>query len=118
MRRREFITLLGGAAAGWPLALRAQQPPGKMLRVGYSAGGAEDDPDQQARRTAFLDALAKLGWVDGRNIRIDYSWGVDSPERERATAVELVGLAPNLILASGGPMANTLRRETHTIPIV
>jgi putative ABC transport system substrate-binding protein len=115
MRRREFITLLGGAAATWPLAAHAQQP-GRMARVGYLVSNSEGDAG--ARNAAFREALEKLGWTDGRNIRIDYRWGVTSPERVRATAAELVGLAPNVILAQGSPISEALRRETRTIPIV
>lgn len=113
--RREFMTILGGAAV-WPLPARAQQRT-NLLRIGYP-GGSENDPEQQARRAAFLEGLAKLGWADGRNVRIDYHWGLMTSEQEQATAAELVSSAPNVILAAGGPMANALRRETRAIPIV
>src|SRR5712691_7253625 len=115
MRRREFIKLLGGAAMAWPLAARAQQP-GRRARVGYLVSNPEGEV--QARTAAFREALEKLGWADGRNIRIDYRWGANSPERVRAAAAELVGLAPNVILAQGSSISEALRRATRTIPIV
>jgi putative ABC transport system substrate-binding protein len=115
MRRRAFITLLSGAAA-WPLAARAQQPPGRMPRLGYMVTGSETDREAQLRVGAFREALAKLGWADGRNVRIDYRWGVR--EQQRITAAELVGSAPNVILAEGNPNVEALRQETRTIPIV
>ena len=94
IKRREFITLVGGAAVGWPLAVRAQQP-GRMPRIGYMVAGSENDAEAQARNAAFREALEKLGWAAGRNIRIDYRLGVTRPERQRAAAAELVRLAPD-----------------------
>jgi putative ABC transport system substrate-binding protein len=117
MRRREFITLLGGAAAAWPIAVRAQQA-GRMPRIGYMVTGSETDSEAQARHVAFREALAKFGWADGRNVRIDYRWSVSGPARLRTAAQELVSLAPNVILAEGNPNAMALRDESRIIPIV
>src|ERR1039458_3152210 len=94
--RREFITLLGGAAVAGPLAARAQQAD-RMRRVGVLMSLAADDPQGQARLTAFLQGLQELGWTDGRNVRIDYRWAGADADRFRTSAVELVGLAPDVI---------------------
>jgi putative tryptophan/tyrosine transport system substrate-binding protein len=91
MRRREFIALLGGSAAAWPLAARAQQPD-RIRRIGVLMVFAESDPEAQANVRAFRQALEMRGWMDGGNIRIDYRWGDANPERIRAQAIELVGL--------------------------
>ena len=99
MRRREFINLIGGAAA-WPLAARAQQTE-RMRRIGVLMNRAADDPDGQARLAAFQQVLQQLGWSDGRNVRIDTRWGEDNVERERRYAAELLALAPDIILAVG-----------------
>src|SRR5262249_8892423 len=101
MKRREFITLLGGAAAAWPLAARAQQPE-KIRRIGVLTPFAADDPEGQARLTAFMQGLQQLGWTDGRNLRIDIRWGAGDAERIRRNAAELVALAPDVILAAAG----------------
>ena len=100
MRRREFITLLGGAAAAWPLAARAQQAD-RMRRVGVLLNRVADDPEEQARVAAFLQRLQELGWTDGRNVRIDYRWAAADADRSRTYAAELVALAPDVILAAG-----------------
>ena len=101
MRRREFITLLGGAAAAWPLAARAQQGE-RMRRIGVLMSCAADDPEAQARIAAFLQGLQQLGWTDGRNVRIDYPLGrAAMPSDIRRYAAELVALAPDVILAIG-----------------
>ena len=100
MKRREFITLLGGAAAAWPLAARAQQPE-RMRRIGVLMSTAADDPEAQARMAAFLQGLQQLGWTDGRNVRIDTRWGAGDADRIRRYAAELVALAPDVILATG-----------------
>ena len=100
MNRREFITLLGGAAA-WPLAARAQQAE-RMRRIGVLMHLAADDPESQARVAAFLQGLQQLGWTDGRNVRIDYRWAAGDADRIRRYAAELVALAPDVILAVGG----------------
>ena len=99
MKRRDFITLLGGAAVTWPLAARAQQTE-RMRRIGVLMGGAGSDPVDQARLAAFLDGLQQLGWTDGRNVRIDTRWPAGDADRNRTYAAELVGLAPDVILAS------------------
>jgi hypothetical protein len=83
MKRREFITLVGGAAAAWPLATRAQQPQ-RMRRIGVFMPGTADDPEYQARNAAFLQGLGELGWIVGRNVRIDYRWGAGDVDRYRA----------------------------------
>ena len=117
MKRREFITLLGGAAAAWPLAARAQHPE-RMRRVGVLTPLAADDPEAQARNAAFLQALQQLDWTDGRNVRIDFRWGAGNAERLRRYANELVALAPDVILATGNPTVATLQQATRTVPIV
>src|ERR1700681_2922227 len=116
MRRREFITLLGGTAA-WPLAARAQQS-GPMRRIGVLMGWSDIDPEYRARLAAFEQGLAKLGWVDGQNVRIDVRWTFGDVERARFLANELVGLKPDVILAGATPPTAALPHETRTIPIV
>ena len=107
IRRREFITLLGGAAA-WPPPARAQQPE-RMRRIGALMNRAADDPDGQARLAAFQHGLQQLGWTDGSNVRIDTRWGEDEVDRQRRDAAELVALAPDIVLASGtGSMAGVV----------
>ena len=117
MKRRAFITLLGGAAAAWPLAARAQQPE-PMRRIGVLFPGAADDQGGQARLTAFLQGLQSLGWADGRNVRIEYRWGGSDAERLRKHAEELAELAPDVILATGTEALGRLLQTTRTIPIV
>jgi putative tryptophan/tyrosine transport system substrate-binding protein len=118
MRRRDFMKIVGGAAAGWPLAARAQQP-ARMRRIGILAGGlAADDPEWQVRSTAFVQALAHLGWIDGRNVRIDFRFGLSDPERRRQSAAELVALGPDVLLAGGGSAVQALQQATRTVPIV
>jgi putative tryptophan/tyrosine transport system substrate-binding protein len=115
MRRRQFISLLGGAAT-WPIAARAQAE--RMRRVSYLASGPENDPGPQAEAAAFRDALQKLGWTVGRNLRIDYRWGAIDPDRARAYAAELAGLAPDVIFVRAAPIVAAMREQTRTIPIV
>src|SRR6266481_4339470 len=117
MRRREFITLIGGAAAAWPLAARAQQRE-RMRRIGVLMTLAADDPEGQARLTAFVQGLQELGWTDGRNVQIDYRWPAGDAERIRRYATELAALAPDIILAGGGAVVPSLLLATRTIPIV
>src|SRR5216684_836814 len=100
LKRREFITLLGGAAAAWPLTARAQQPD-RARRIGLLMVLAESDPEGQARVAAFQEGLQKLGWTDGRNVQINTRWGAGEPDRLRAYAAELVGLKPDVIAAGG-----------------
>jgi putative ABC transport system substrate-binding protein len=116
MKRREFITLLGGAAA-WPLAARAQQAE-QMRRVGVLMPFADNDSDAQANIAAFRQAFQMLGWTDSRNVRIDYRWGGADPRRIQADAIELVGLKPDVILASSPLVLQPLQQETRNIPIV
>jgi putative ABC transport system substrate-binding protein len=115
MRRREFITLIGGAAVGWPVVARAQQPE-RMRRIGVLISLAADDRQGQARLAAFQKALQQLGWTDGRNVRIDTRWAAG--DTSRRYAAELVALAPDVILASGGSIVATLLQATRTVPIV
>ena len=118
MKRREFVTLLGGAVATWPLPADAQQA-GGLPRVVYVTGGAIDEQEILARRAAFRLGFEKLGWIDGRNVRIDYHWGSDPPaQRRQALAAELVSSVPNAIMITGTPMSREFQRATHTIPIV
>jgi putative tryptophan/tyrosine transport system substrate-binding protein len=116
MRRRDFITLLGGAAAAWPLAAHAQQPD-RIRRIGAFAG-IEDDAEGQARFAAFLQGLRQLGWTDGRNVRIDYRWGGGDADNIRKHAAELAALAPDVILAAGAAVVGPLLQATRTVPIV
>ena len=117
MKRREFITLLVGAAAAWPLAARAQQPD-RMRRIGVLHTPAADDPDGQARIVAFLQGLQQLGWTDGHNMRIDLRWAAGDPELMRKYAAELVALAPDVILAIGSATVGPLLQATRAVPIV
>jgi putative ABC transport system substrate-binding protein len=117
MRRREFITLIGGAAAAWPHNARAQQPE-RMRRIGVLMSVAADDPEGQARLTAFLQGLQQLGWADGRNVRIDIRWGAGDADRYRRYAAELVALAPDVILAASSSALEPLQQATRTVPIV
>ena len=116
MKRREFITLLGSAAA-WPLAARAQQRE-RMPHVGLLAPFAESDRQGQARVTAFRQRMSQLGWAEGRNIQIDYRWSGGEADRARDYAAELVALAPAAIVANGTPLVAALQRVTRTVPIV
>src|SRR5262249_52315852 len=115
-RRREVITLLGGAAT-WPLAARAQQRE-RMRRIGVLMNLAAGDAEGETRFAAFLQGLQELGWGVGRNVRIETRWGAGGTPRYRTYATELVELMPDIILASGAPPALALKRATRTIPIV
>src|SRR5262245_24010091 len=118
MRRREFITLLGGGvAAGWPLAAQAQQRE-RLRRIGVLMTLAADDPESPARLAAFLQGLQELGWVDGRNMRVDYRWAPGGANLRLKAASELVALEPDVILANGSSGAEPLLQVTKTVPIV
>jgi putative ABC transport system substrate-binding protein len=117
MKRRDFIILLGGAAASWPLAARAQQPD-RVRRIGVMIANAESDPEGQDRVVAFRRGLQELGWADGRNLRIDYRWAIGESRRARRLARELVTLEPDVILAVGTPALSALHKATTNIPIV
>ena len=117
MKRREFITLLGGAAAAWPLAARAQQV-GGMRRIGVLMHSRADEAEAQARLLAFLQGLADAGWAVGRNLRIDYRWSVGNQARLQRDAAELIALNPEVILAGVGATIATLLQATRTVPIV
>src|SRR5262249_20558430 len=116
MRRREFILGLGGAAA-WPLRARAQQPD-RIRRIGVLMGFAESDAEGQAYVAAFREGCQKLGWTEGRNIRLDSRWGALDAESLQKLAKELVALEPDLVLAQSTPTAAALLQQTRTIPIV
>ena len=116
MKRREFITLLGSAAATWPVAARAQQGE-RMRRIGVQMNLASDDQEGQARIAAFQQGLQELGWSVGRNVRIDYRWG-GGDDRFRKNAAELVALAPDVILAATSTVVAALQRESRAVPIV
>src|SRR5262249_56604982 len=111
-KRREFITLLGGAAVAWPLAARAQQAE-RMRRIGVLMNLAADDAEGQARSAAFLQALQQLGWSDGRNVRIDYRWAAGDADRFHRYAEELLALGPDVILALATPSVQALQQATR-----
>src|SRR6476646_6213208 len=114
MKRREFITLLGGTAAAWPLATRAQQPE-RVRRIGVLLATNESDFDQLAFKEAFVRGLQKLGWTAGTNVMIDYRWGGGDHDRIR---LYLAGMQPDVIWTSGGLSLLALKRATHIIPII
>src|SRR5271169_4592245 len=115
MRRREFITLVGGAAVAWPRVAQAQQP---ERRIGVLMSMAADDGEGKARIAAFLDGLQQLGWADGRNVRIDTRWPGNDADRYRKYAAELIALAPDVILASGSTSVAALQKASRSVPIV
>jgi putative ABC transport system substrate-binding protein len=118
MKRREFITMLGGVTIGWPLAARAQQTE-RMRRIGVLLAAAADDAEFQARIGAFLQGLQQLGWTDGRNVRIDTRWATTNADDIRRHAAELAALAPDVILAATGTVTVApLLQATRTVPIV
>ena len=118
MKRRDFIALLGGsAAAAWPLAARAQQPE-RMRRIGVLMGYAESDSEAQANIAGFREGLQKLGWSEGRNLRIDTRFAAGSPDQFPVLAKELVAMQPDVILAHSPPIAAALQHESRAIPIV
>jgi putative tryptophan/tyrosine transport system substrate-binding protein len=117
LKRREFITLLGGATAAWPLAARTQQRE-RVWRIGVLANLASDDAEGQARLAAFHQGLQQLGWTVGRNVQIDYRWGAGDADRIRKFAAELVALAPDIILSTGSSSVAALQQATRSVPIV
>ena len=117
MRRREFIALVGGAAAALPFAARAQQPE-RMRRIGVLMNLAADDPEGEGRLTAFVRGLQQLGWTEGRNVRIDYRWAAGDAGAFHRYAEELLALAPDVILASATPSVQAVQKVTRTVPIV
>ena len=117
MRRRDFITLVGGAVVASPLAARAQQP-NRMRLVGVLMGYAENDADAQSVVATFRGALTKLGWREGSNLRIEVRWAAGDVNKVRTFAKELVGLRPEVILSQATVVTDALARETKTIPIV
>ena len=118
MGRREFIALLGSGIAAWPLAAHAQQPTGRMRRIGVLMNLAPDDAEGQARLAAFLQGLQEAGWAVGRNAQVDIRWAGGSAEQMRKQVTEMVALAPDVILASSPQVVTPLRDATLTIPIV
>ena len=116
MGRRKFLATLGGAAA-WPLGARAQ-PAERVRRIGVLTPFAADDTESMARIAAFLQGLGDLGWAVGRNVRIDYRWSAGDPDRIRKDAMELVALAPDVILATGTPVTSALQQAGLSVPIV
>ena len=117
MRRRDFITLLGGGAAAWPLAARAQQAD-RMRRIGVLLPAAADDRDYQTRVGAFLEGLPQSGWTIGQNVRIDSRWATTNAVEIRRHAAELAALAPDAILTASSPALAALQQATRTVPIV
>jgi putative tryptophan/tyrosine transport system substrate-binding protein len=117
MRRRQFITLLGGAATTWPLAARAQQPE-RMRRIGVLMSAVESDPRGLEYITAFAQGLAELGWTVGRNVRIEYRWGAGDLDRFRRYAAELVALSPDVVVATAGSIVGAFQQASRTVPIV
>ena len=117
MRRREFIGLLGSAAAVWPGVARAQQPE-RVRRIGVLSPLPADHPDNQVRYAAFLEALRQLGWTEGGNVRIEARWSAGDPAITRKYAAELVALAPDVILATGSSGTAPILQATRSIPVV
>jgi putative tryptophan/tyrosine transport system substrate-binding protein len=116
MRRREFVSLLAGAAAAWPLVARAQQG-ARMRRIGVLAGLAENDPEMQAQLTALQEGLNKLGWTEGHNVQIDYRWSAGDPDHIRKNVADIVALAPDVVLAVAAAVGPLLQ-ASQTVPIV
>src|SRR4029077_10007074 len=116
MGRREFVVLLGGAAT-WPLPARAQQPE-RMRRIGVLMLYPENDPEGQLRATAFRQGLQKLGWIVGRNVQIDFQWGLGDADWIRSAAAQELPLSPDVILANGTPAAKTMQQTSRTVPVI
>ena len=118
MRRREFITLLGGGAVGWPLVAQAQQSGERVRRIGVITGASADDQDFKAVLSVFRQGLQQLGWTDGRNVQIDVRWSAADADRVRKYAAELVALAPDVILTTGSSTTGPAIQAIRTVPIV
>lgn len=118
MKRREFITFLGGAAVSWPVAALAQQRE-RTRRIGVLVSALPpDDPEEQARQSAFVQGLQERGWSDGGNVHLDYRWALADPERLHKYAMELVALSPDVVLAAGSAAVRALQQVRATVPIV
>src|SRR5215467_11072207 len=117
MRRRDFITLLGGAAVAWPLSARAQQPD-RVRRIGVLMLYPENDSEGQLRATAFRQGLQKLGWTVGRNVQIDFQWGSGNADWLRSAASQLLQHAPDVVLANGTPAAKTMQLASRRVPVI
>jgi putative ABC transport system substrate-binding protein len=117
MRRRDFIALIGSAAAAWPLGVRAEQGD-QVRRIGLLNALAQDNPQAKAWEGAFRGRLTELGWIDGRNVHVDYRWGAANVDRVRSSAAELVGLKPDVLIAITTPATAALHAQTRSIPIV
>jgi putative ABC transport system substrate-binding protein len=117
MKRREFIALVSGAAAAWPLTARAQQAD-RVRRIGVMISLAENDPEAQANAAALREGLEKLGWTEGRNIRTDYRWGVGDPGRARVAVKELLALSPDVIMPATTQMLAAVNEGTGSVPVV
>ena len=118
MKRREFISLLGGVAAAWSVPAHAQQPEG-MRRIGVLMAHAESDPEFKAYVAAFRAGLEKLGWTEGRNIRIDFRWGaLDDAEARERSAKEIIALQPDLIITQNTPPTETVLQQTRAVPVI
>ena len=117
MKRREFMSLLGGAAAAWPLAARAQQRE-RMRRVALLMSVGADDAEGQSRITAFVQGLQELGWSEGRNLRVEYRWAAGNADNIGKYAAELVAIKPDVIVGSGTPTVTSLGQATRTVPVV
>ena len=117
MRRRDFLCALGGVAAAWPFAARAQQAD-RIRRIGVLMLYPENDPQGQLRATAFQQGLQQLGWVVGRNVQIDFQWGFGDADWLRSAAAQLLRLAPDVIVANGTPAAKTMQQASRTVPVI
>jgi putative tryptophan/tyrosine transport system substrate-binding protein len=117
LTRREFVGLLGSAAAAWSSTAHAQQPE-RMRRIGVLMLYPENDPEGQLRATALWEGLQKLGWVVGRNVQIDFQWGLGDADWLRSKAAQLLQLAPDVILANGTPAAKTMQQASRTVPVI
>ena len=117
MKRRDFITLAGGAAATWPLAVRAQQAE-RVRRIGILMNATAEEPEAQTYVAAFQQGMQEFGWSVGRNLRVDLRWGGDDADRTRRYAAELAALSPDVMLAAGGPVVSAMQRASRTVPIV